>query len=149
MKNLHSIMMLLALMVTAYGFTACSDDDDKGSVDASIVGRWELIADDVDPEEAVEQGVVVPRVELGTIIEFKSNGRYSEDGDESGSWKTDGNRLYVTSDDLPVPVEHTILQLNDTTLKFEMKVTVYLYDERTEGLKETKVTIQWTCKRIS
>ena len=142
-------MMLLALMVTAFGFTACSDDDDdKGSVDASIVGRWELIANDVDPEEAVEQGVVVP-AELGTIFEFKSNGRYSEDGDESGSWKTDGNRLYVTSDDLPVPVEYTILQLNDTTLKVEMKITVYLYDERTEGLKETKVTIQATNKRIS
>lgn len=149
MKKLHSIMMLLALMVTALGFTACSDDDeDKGGVDASIVGRWEFTAYDVDPEEAVDQGVVVPS-ELGTIIEFKSNGRYYGSNDESGSWKTDGNSLYFTSDDLPIPVEYTILQLNDTTLKIEMKITVYLYDERTEGLKETKVTIQLTYKRIS
>ena len=29
MKKLHSIMMLLALMVAAFSFTACSDDDDN------------------------------------------------------------------------------------------------------------------------
>ena len=55
MKKLHSILMMLAIMVTALCFTACSDDDDdKGKVEASIVGVWEITAYDVDPIEMVE-----------------------------------------------------------------------------------------------
>lgn len=149
MKKLHSILMMLAIMVAALGFTACSDDDDdKGKVEASIVGEWELIDNYVDPIEAEEQGFVTPN-DLGTIIEFASNGRCFEDGNDSGSWKIDGNRLYITSDAFPIPVSYTILQLNDTTLKMEMKITGNLYNEQTDDFEEVEVTIQTTYKKIS
>lgn len=147
MKKLHSILMMLAIMVTALGFTTCSDDDDdKGKVEASIVGEWELIDNYVDPIEAEEQGFVVPN-DLGTITEFTSNGKYFEDNGESGSWKIDGNYLYVTSDDLPIPVRYTILQLNNTTLKIEMKITGPIYNEQTDDIEKIEVTVQQTYKK--
>lgn len=148
MKKLHSMMIMFAIMVTALGFTACSDDDDdKGKVEASIVGEWELIDIYVDPIEAKEQGVVTANV--GLIIEFASNMRYKEDGDDSGSWKIDGNHLYLTPDTFPVPYDITILQLNDTTLKIEVKYTGFLYNEQTNDVEETKITVQQTYKKIS
>lgn len=153
MKKLHSIMMLFAIMVTALGFTACSDDDDdnKGGVEASIVGKWEHISTDVDPIEALEQGFEEKDI---SVIEYTSKGKYfgySENGDkvESGSWTLDGNLLYATDDTLPIPFTFTILQLTETTLKFETKVTTLLYNEQTEELEETEVTIQSTYTRIS
>ena len=155
MKKLHSIMMLLALMVAAFSFTACSDDDDndnKGSVDASIVGRWKLIATDVDPEEALEQGFVA--TDDLSIMDFNANGDYSgysEYGDEteSGSWRIDGNRLYATPSAAPIPFSYTILLLNETTLRLETKVTTFLYNEQAGELEEAEVTIQSTYTRIS
>ena len=133
MKKLHSIMMLFAIMVTALGFTACSDDDDdnKGGVEASIVGKWEHISTDVDPIEALEQGFEEYDI---SVIEYTPKGKYfgySENGDkvESGSWTLDGNLLYATNDALPIPFTFTILQLTETTLKFETKVTTLLYPQ--------------------
>lgn len=54
-------MMLLALMVTALGFTACSDDDDNGGEDKSaLVGTWDVVKDDYYTEDGTlsktEQG---------------------------------------------------------------------------------------------
>ena len=141
--------MTLAIMVAALGLTACSDDDDdKGKVEASIVGKWELIDNYVDPIEAEEQGVIVPN-DLGTIIEFASNGKCFENGNNSASWKIDKNRLYITSDAFPVPVSYTILQLNDTTLKIEMKISGFIYNERTDDIEEVEITVQTTYKKIS
>ena len=148
MKKLHSMMMMLAIMVTALGFAACSDDDDdKGKVEASIVGKWELIDIYIDPIEAKEQGVVTANV--GLIIEFTSNGKYFIDDGEIGSWKIDGNYLYTKADNLPIPARCTILQLNNTILKIEMKYTGFLYNEQTNDVEETKITVQQTYKKIS
>jgi len=39
MKKLYSVMMVLAFMVAALGFTACGDDDEKGGGNNEIVNR--------------------------------------------------------------------------------------------------------------
>ena len=49
MKKIYSLMMMLAMMAAALGFTACgssSDSDDEGGGDTSmLVGTWEIVQD--------------------------------------------------------------------------------------------------------
>ena len=149
MKKLHSILMMLAIMVTALGFTACSDDDDdKGKVEASIVGKWELIDYNIDPIEVEEQGYIITFY-LGTVVEFTYNGKFFIDDGEIGSLKIDGNYLYTKAYNLPIPARCTILQLNNTTLKIETKITGPIYNEQTDDIEEIEVTEQQIYKRIS
>ena len=151
MKKLHSILMMLAITVAALGFTACSDDDDnddKGKVEASIVGEWELIDYNIDPIEVEGQGYTFP-YDLGTVIEFTSNGKYFVDDGEIGSWEIDGNYLHTKADGSLIPARCTILQLNNTTLKIETKITVPIYNEQTDDIEEIEVTEQQIYKRIS
>jgi hypothetical protein len=99
MKKLHSIMMLLALMVAAFSFTACSDDDDDfddgGENISDFIGTWSLTHqegwgtdDTVPPEE---------------YVQFKSDGTYInvQDNDEEeyyiskGNWKVENSELIM------------------------------------------------------
>lgn len=40
MKKFKFLSMLLIMLVSAFSFSACSDDDDNSVDSASIVGRW-------------------------------------------------------------------------------------------------------------
>ena len=69
MKRLYSIIMLLAIMVKALGFTACSSDSD-------LVGKWIMKSDFGKSKEV--------------FIQFNSDGTYIESiekGEDSfGKW---------------------------------------------------------------
>ncbi len=150
MKKLHSILMMLAIMVAALGFTACSDDDDdKGKVEASIVGVWEITAYDVDPIEMVENGTIIPE-DIGSTWKFTSKGKlYSGNpNNPSASWSIDKNNLYVTSDAFPVPFKYNILYLNETSLKLELKLSQPTFNQNGD-IEYVEIITQITFKKIS
>ena len=147
-KYLYQFMVAL-FAITSFILVACSDDDDdKGKVEASIVGEWELIDYNIDPIEVEGQGYTFP-YDLGTVIEFTSNGKYFVDDGEIGSWEIDGNYLHTKADGSLIPARCTILQLNNTTLKIETKITVPIYNEQTDDIEGIAVTVQQTYKKIS
>ena len=148
MKKFIDCLFVALLVFLPLSVTSCSDDDgNNGEIETSIVGTWELIANEVDPIEAEEQGVVIPD-DVGSVVEFTSDGKMF-DGNESGSWRVDGNLLYMITNSLPIPFAFTILQLDDTTLKIGMKISVYLFNEQIDDIEEVEVTVQQTYKRIS
>lgn len=148
MKKLIDCLFVALMVFLPLSVTSCSDDDgNNGEIGTSIVGTWELIANEVDPIEAIKQGVIIPE-DIGSVIEFTSNGVMFEDN-ERESWRIDGNLLYLITNSLPIPVALTILQLDDTTLIIEMKITVYLFNEQIGSIEEVEATVQQTYKRIS
>ena len=118
MKQLHSILALLLLMICSMNFTACSDDDEAPGNTSDLIGLWEEIYNkgwekengkiDYEYEYEYEEGE-------GGRIEFKSDGTYIEydayDGDWEvdmiGTWEYQGNKIYVTYYDEDDEKEYT------------------------------------------
>jgi hypothetical protein len=77
---LTKFLVACFLAFCAFGFVACSDDDDGPSVDSKVVGTW--------------------ITEYGEELTLNSNGAYSladEDGVlERGTFSTSGSKLTVT-----------------------------------------------------
>ena len=148
MKKFIDCLFVALMVFLPLSVTSCSDDDgNNAEIGTSIVGTWELIANEVDPIEAVEQGVVIPD-DVGSVVEFTSDEVIFEDN-VRGSWRIDRNLLYLITNSFPIPVALTILQLDDTTLITEMKITVYLFNEQIGNIEEVEATVQQTYKRIS
>ena len=77
MKQIHSTIMMLALMVAALSFTACgSDDDDEGEFSSSdIVGTWkgENIKGWILDEELI--GEYDEDEIMSVLLQFRSDGK--------------------------------------------------------------------------
>lgn len=114
----------LLLFVSVLAFVSCSDDDDKTSSPASVVGAWEYY----------KEGEIVSGVETlvnyenecstnKDYVEFLQNGEYDDvyynsDCEESvdyGDWTKSGNMLTNVTEGTTVE----ILILTETTLKIK------------------------------
>lgn len=114
MKNFLSY--LLIVVFSAICTISCSDSDNDGEINSSIVGKWQLTS--VSPKEMAED---YDKCEYEGYVEFESNGTYSDHRKcgvsdiGGGKWKLSGSALTITSDILPIPLKATI-ELNNNTL---------------------------------
>ncbi|MCL1947057.1 MAG: hypothetical protein FWF51_07925, partial [Chitinivibrionia bacterium] len=78
---LTKFLVACFLAFCAFGFVACSDDDDGPSVDSKVVGTW--IAQDGD--EVIE-------------LKLNSNGTWEADGGK-GTFSTSGDKVTINYPD--------------------------------------------------
>lgn len=100
MKKSYVIMMAL-LLVSAVGFTGCSDDDEGGVSSSALLGRWQST---YEYAYEVEGGETTP-LEDGPYMDeemtFYDDGTmYWYDQNETDGvycdWRVSGNKLYLT-----------------------------------------------------
>ena len=107
------MMMMIAMMVAALNFTACSSDDDETS-EVSICGTWKLVSVNVNGK--VDNG--------GDIWYVNEDHTYRVDENDgttsSGTWSLNDNKLTLTDGELPIPITYTITELTETRLTFTL-----------------------------
>lgn len=132
MKKLSLFTLLITLI-----FISCSKDDDASNEESStnkdlIIGKWNVTAITDIPNDDCE---------LLSTLEIKADGTYEEqtyggfaggvnctpDDLDKGTWKLSGNILTLTLDKLgnaiSLTTDNTILELTETTLKYEFEYT--------------------------
>ena len=109
MKKIYSMMMMLAMMVAALNFTACSSDDDKTS-EVSICGTWKCVSTNYG------QWGNSDGTKVGDILYINEDHTYKIVGNnnENGTWSLNGNKLTLTYN--RVSLGYTITQLTASTL---------------------------------
>jgi hypothetical protein len=130
MKKLNLFTLLITLL-----FISCSKDDDTSKEETPtnkdlIVGKWDVIAITDIPNDDCE---------LLSTLEIKADGTYEEqtyggfsgginctpDDLEKGTWELSENILTQTLDEpgnaTRLTFNYTILELTETTLKYEFE----------------------------
>ena len=111
MKKIYSMMMMLAMMVAALNFTACSSDDDNETSDISICGTWKCVSANHgqwDNSEAIEEGDILYIYEDHTYKIVGNN-------NENGTWTLNGNKLTCDVSG-GIPWSYTVTKLTASTL---------------------------------
>ncbi|WP_074409497.1 MULTISPECIES: lipocalin family protein [Aquimarina] len=154
MKKLNLLILVFATI-----FIACNKDDDASNEETSsnkelIVGKWDVTSIIVD-------GITLDAddCELNSTIHIKEDGTYEEqiyggfvgscmpDDLDKGTWELSENILTLTLDELGNAIRltfnHTILELTETTLKYEFEDEDILDDGTVDPFKEV-----WTFTRM-
>lgn len=143
MKKLSYLILSLFILMTA----SCSSDDDNGPVEASILGKWDItqmIMEGTFTEEGATvsfNGVAnsLPgnditfnadntstsnsapfNMDLTYVIEgetYTMTQQVSSELTTSGTWREDGNFLYLKETGSNDEVQYKIVTLNSSTLK--------------------------------
>ncbi len=146
MKNLSLIILLIAAT-----FASCSSDDDAAPQQAPtntslIIGKWNVTSIVID-----EDTLGTDDCELNSTLEIKADGTYLEqtyggfagncspDSPDNGTWEVLNNTFIQKGD---TNFSTTILELNDTTLKYEFEDEDILLDGTVIPFKEV-----WTFTR--
>lgn len=116
-KYLFRILFAL-FAITSVAMVGCSKDDEEGTTDSSIVGKWQLTS--VSPKEMEAD---YDKSQFTDILEFKADGTYAtydKNGNSLGSafagkWSINGKILRISSN-IGIDVDATIETLNETTL---------------------------------
>ena len=110
MKKIYSMMMMLAMMVAALNFTACSSDDDETS-EVSICGTWKCVSTNYG------QWGNSDGTKVGDIFYINEDHTYKIVGNnnENGTWTLNGNKLTCNISD-GFPWTYTVTQLTTSTL---------------------------------
>lgn len=123
-KNIIKIMAMLLCFATTSTLLSCDRDDDnnEGTINASIVGTWGCTSGTKYIRSIVTNtgALDFEREEdcRGTVAVFNADGTYSTTGvkifsEKNGSWMIDGNKLIVGG----WMKELEIQELSNTTLK--------------------------------
>jgi hypothetical protein len=119
-KKLFSTIMMLAMMVAAFGLSAYGGDEVNKDNSSFLVGTWSITSDQGQGGDA---GNGEPE-----YVRFKSNGTYInvqfDDGlyITKGTWKVTNNKLIMkeTEGNLKETYTYTILNHSQSTLTLEM-----------------------------
>lgn len=116
--------MMIAVAAVALGFTACSDDDDKGADNVSFNGAWKIIENTNVTTAFTTPAILVDAENPATPVSFTFNGDgngeitytalveepYDLDGDDV----YDGTEL--VEKDLTAPLTYTITEGTDAVV---------------------------------
>ena len=108
MKRTNNISILILLMLTSFGFAACSNNDDE-DMSASLVGTWKLQRTygwEIDPdtgEKSDYDETIYKNSADYQIYTFMEDNTYNCDYNpgskwatrENGSYNVKGNKLYL------------------------------------------------------
>jgi hypothetical protein len=148
MKKLNLLILVFATI-----FIACNKDDDTSNEETSsnkklIVGKWDVTSIIIDGE-TLDAG----DCELSSTIDIKQDGTYerqtyggftggncSPDPLVSGTWELSGN-IFIQKGD--IDFSNTILEITETTLKYEFEDEDILDDGTVDSFKEV-----WTFTRM-
>lgn len=117
MEKIKRLFLLMAILIPAIAFTACSDDDKDEPTLNDIVGTWKLSQVSTDGETYIEWPYNT------TTATFKSDGTYSGSGyfgNGSGTWKQNGKTIitYVGGEEF---MRYEVKELSASTCTLVMK----------------------------
>lgn len=117
MEKIKRLFLLMAILIPAIAFTACSDDDKDEPTLNDIVGTWKLSQVSTDGETYIEWPYKT------TTATFKSDGTYSGRGyfgNGSGTWKQNGKTIitYVGGEEF---MRYEVKELSASTCTLVMK----------------------------
>lgn len=117
MEKIKRLFMLMAILIPAIAFTACSDDDKDEPTLNDIVGTWKLSQVSTDNG----QNYIAWPFKTTTAT-FKSDGTYSGQGyfgNGSGTWKQNGKTIitYVGGEEY---MRYEVKELTSTTCTLVM-----------------------------
>lgn len=127
MKKIYSTIMMLAMMVAALSFTACSSDDDNDSkeTNSDLVGTWSV--------QSVE-GWGMSEDDFYDYMQFRSDGTYievQEDEDAEKGYTVDKGKWTVSNNKIVLYVEVGVLAGStfsfDIVKKEKDKITVSMW----------------------
>lgn len=154
MKKLNLLILVFATI-----FIACNKDDDASNEETSlnkdlIVGKWDVTSIIID-------GIATDQddCELLSTLHIKEDGTYEEqiyggfvgncipDDLEKGTWELSENILTLMLDELGnatrLTFKYTILELTETTLKYEFEDEDILDNGTVDSFKEV-----WTFDKM-
>ena len=138
-------ILFAVLAISSVATVGCSKDDEEGTTDSSIVGKWQLTS--VSPKEMEAD---YDKSQFTDILEFKADGTYAtydKNGNSLGSafagkWSINGKTLRISSN-VGLGVDATIETVNETTLVL-LQDEFYLDDD----YNMVDCTLRKTYKRV-
>lgn len=145
MKKFLFRILFAVLAISSVAMVGCSKDDEEGTTDSSIVGKWQLTS--VSPKEMEAD---YDKSQFTDILEFKADGTYAtydKNGNSlgnlfGGKWSINGKTLRISSN-VGIDEDITIETLNETTLVLSQD-TFYLDDD----YNMVDCTLRETYKRV-
>lgn len=144
MKKINYFIVLCGLLsLVTFGFTSCSDDDEKFD-NSAIIGKWQPVHVEgyviyegdkyeweEDEDDLYSEYSVVKFKKDGSIDIYQYyDGELDEIYTDAGSYKLDGNKLKIKSDD--GSITYKVMSLTDNKMILSYKVE----DEDYEGYEE-------------
>jgi hypothetical protein len=132
-KFFSTVAFFMIMLLTTVSFTSCSDDDDdeKGAT-STLVGTWVLTASEgytIYNGKKYEHKETYTVEEQEFVLELNADGTYVYDGESTGTWKMDGDKLMIITEEGETETVK-ITKLTDNTLILEITEEDY-YDKST------------------
>ena len=92
-SNLQRITLVLSLLFIGFGFTACSDDDEDGGNDKSIVGTW------LNEDYGDREFITFNANGTGSYIDYYSTGDIADSENFRYTYRNNILTMYFDEDD--------------------------------------------------